>query len=90
MHQGAWDGAKGVCHINAADTVTQWEVIGCGSRISEAFLMPVLEARLHQFPFPLLGFRSDNGNWKSCMRSSQRAGQASARTMPWQKGRMEP
>lgn len=28
------------------DTVTQWEVIDCVSRISEAFLMPVLEAIL--------------------------------------------
>lgn len=62
VHQGDWDGAKGVYHINAVDTVTQWEVIGCVSRISEAFLMPVLEAMLHQFPFPLLGFHSDNGS----------------------------
>ncbi len=23
VHQGAWDGAKWVCHINAVDTVTQ-------------------------------------------------------------------
>ena len=62
VHQGDWDGAKGVYHINAVDTVTQWEVIGCVSRISEAFLMPVLEAILHQFPFPLLRFHSDNGS----------------------------
>ena len=24
VHQGDWDGAKGVYHINAVDAVTQW------------------------------------------------------------------
>jgi transposase InsO family protein len=62
VHQGDWDGAKGVYHINAVDAVTQWQVVGCVSRISEAFLQPVLEAILHQFPFRILGFHSDNGS----------------------------
>jgi hypothetical protein len=62
VHQGDWDGAKGVYHINAVDTVTQWQVVGCASKISEAHLLPVLEAMLHQFPFPLLGFHADNGS----------------------------
>lgn len=62
VHQGDWDGAKGVYHINAVDTVLQWEVIGCASQISERYLQPVLEAILHQFPFPILGFHSDNGS----------------------------
>ena len=62
VHQGDWDGAKGVYHINAVDTVTQWQVVGCVSKISEQFLMPVLEALLHQFPFIILGFHSDNGS----------------------------
>lgn len=62
VHQGDWDGAKGVYHINAVDTVTQWQVVGCASKISEQFLMPVLEAILHQFPFKVLGFHSDNGS----------------------------
>ena len=62
VHQGDWDGAKGVYHINAVDTVTQWQVVGCVSKISEAYLLPVLEAILHQFPFPVLGFHSDNGS----------------------------
>src|ERR1022692_4596915 len=51
VHQGDWEGAKGVYHINAVDAVTQWQVVGCASRISEAYLQPVLEAILHQFPF---------------------------------------
>jgi transposase InsO family protein len=62
VHQGDWDGSKGVYHINAVDAVTQWQVVGCASRISEAYLQPVLEAILHQFPFRILGIHSDNGS----------------------------
>ena len=62
VHQGDWDGAKGVYHLNAVDAVTQWEAVGCTPRISEQYLEPVLEAMLHQFPFPILGFHTDNGS----------------------------
>lgn len=62
VHQGDWEGVKGVYHINAVDAVTQWEVVGCTGKISEAYLVPVLEAILHQFPFRLLGFHTDNGS----------------------------
>ena len=62
VHQGDWEGVKGVYHINAVDAVTQWQVIGCVERISEQFLVPVLEAMLHQFPFRIRGFHSDNGS----------------------------
>jgi transposase InsO family protein len=62
VHQGDWDGAKGVYHINAVDTVTQWQIVGCTSKISEQFLLPVLEAILHQFPFQIIGFHADNGS----------------------------
>jgi transposase InsO family protein len=62
VHQGDWDGNKGVYHINAVDTVTQWQVVGCTSRISEAYLMPVLESVLRQFPFVVQGFHADNGS----------------------------
>lgn len=68
VHQGDWGGAKGVYHIDAVDAVTQWQVVGCVERISEQFLLPVLEAILHQFPFRILRFHSDNGseyvNWE--------------------------
>src|SRR5208283_313227 len=60
VHQGDWQGVKGVYHINAVDAVTQWQVVGCVERINEHFLLPVLEAVLH--PFPILGFHSDNGS----------------------------
>jgi transposase InsO family protein len=62
VHQGDWEGAKGVYHVNAVDAVTQWQVVGCVGRISEQFLLPVLEAILHQFPFRIIGFHSDNGS----------------------------
>ena len=62
VHQGDLDGVKGVYHINAVDEVTQWQVVGAAAYISEAWLMPVLEAILRQFPFQILGFHSDNGS----------------------------
>ena len=62
VHQGDRDGAKGVYHINAVDAVTQWQVVGCASRISEAYLLPVLKGVLGQFPFVVLGFHADNGS----------------------------
>lgn len=62
VHQGDWDGEKGVYHINAVDAVTQFEVVGCTPRINAEQLKPVLEAMLHQFPFPILGAHFDNGS----------------------------
>lgn len=62
VHQGDCDGVKGVYHINAVDEVTQWQVVGATAQISEAWLLPVLEAMLRQFPFRIRGFHSDNGS----------------------------
>ena len=64
VHQGdqPGSGAKGVYHINAVDEVTQWQVVASTPRISEAYLKPVLAAMLHQFPFRIKGFHSDNGS----------------------------
>lgn len=62
VHQGNQDGKPGLFHINAVDTVTQWEVVGCVETICERDLLPVLEAMLHQFPFRIRGFHSDNGS----------------------------
>ena len=60
--QGDQDGLKGLYHINAVDCVTQYEAVATCERISEAFLIPVLEALLANFPFVILGFHSDNGS----------------------------
>jgi len=66
VHQGdsggPGQGAKGVYHINAVDELTQWQVVAATARISEAYLLPVLEAMLRQFPFRIQGFHSDNGS----------------------------
>jgi len=62
VHQGDSEGTKGVYHVNAVDAVTQWQVVGCAEKISEAHLLPVLEAVLAQFPFPIRGFHADNGS----------------------------
>lgn len=62
VHQGDWDGVKGVYHINAVDAVTQWEAVGCAQKISSLYLQPILEAILHQFPFRIRGFHADNGS----------------------------
>jgi transposase InsO family protein len=62
VHQGDQDKQKGVYHINAVDEVTQFEVICSVEKISENYLIPVLEELLAAFPFVILGFHSDNGS----------------------------
>ncbi len=62
VHQGDRDKEKGVYHVNLVDEVTQWELVGCVEGIGEAFLAPLLEALLRQFPFKVIGFHSDNGS----------------------------
>lgn len=62
VHQGDQDKQKGVYHINAVDEVTQFEVVCSVEKISERYLIPVLEQLLDAFPFTLLGFHSDNGS----------------------------
>jgi transposase InsO family protein len=61
VHQGDWDGIKGVYHITCVDQVCQWQVEACVQGISEAYLLPVLSLVLAQFPFEICGFHSDNG-----------------------------
>ena len=46
VHQGDMNGHKGVYHINAVDEITQWEVVASVERMSEAYLVPVLETML--------------------------------------------
>lgn len=62
VHQGDLDGVKGVYHITCVDAVCQWQVQACVQGISEAYLLPVLEQIIAQFPFNVEGFHSDNGS----------------------------
>ncbi len=63
VRQGDRDGPKGVYPINAVDCcVARFEAVATCERISEAYLIPVLEALLHNFPFVIRGFHGDNGS----------------------------
>ena len=62
VHQGDLDGIKGLYHINLIDEVTQFQFIGSVERISELYLLPVLEALITSFPFTIQAFHSDNGS----------------------------
>jgi transposase InsO family protein len=62
VHQGDFDGIKGVYHITCVDEISQWQVQSCVQGISEAFLLPVLALVMAQFPFEIAGFHSDNGS----------------------------
>lgn len=62
VHQGDREDEKGVYHINLVDEVTQWEIVVAVEKISEAYLEPLLEDAINQFPFLILGFHSDNGS----------------------------
>jgi transposase InsO family protein len=62
VHQGDYEKEKGVYHINIVDEVTQWEVVGAVEKISEYHLKPLLEDLIHQFPFRIKNFHSDNGS----------------------------
>ena len=62
VHQGDQDGVKGLYHINAVDEETQFEIVCAVEKISERYLIPVLEQLLDQFPFVILNFHADNGS----------------------------
>lgn len=62
VHQGDLNSHKGIYHINAVDEITQWEIVASVERISEAYLVPVLENMLVWFPFVIREFHSDNGS----------------------------
>lgn len=62
VHQGDHGKVKGVYHINAVDEVTQFEVVCSVEKISEQFLIPILEYMMEFFPFKIISFHSDNGS----------------------------
>lgn len=62
VHQGDQDKEKGVYHINMVDEVTQFEFFSATEKISEAYLIGLLEALLDCFPFVVIEFHADNGS----------------------------
>jgi len=78
VHQGDRNGNKGVCHINAVDEMTQWEIVAATPQISEHWLIPLLRQLLEQFPFTIRGFHFRQRQRQ--LHSRQTAGQAADRT----------
>ena len=62
VHSGDRDGEKGAYIINMVDEVTQYQQLAAVRRITEQFMVPVLEALLGAFPFRVLAFHADNGS----------------------------
>ena len=56
VHQGDFNGVKGVYLINAVDEITQYEFVGAVAHISELFLLPLLTSLIEFFPFVIRGF----------------------------------
>lgn len=62
VHSGDLNGEKGVYHINIVDEVTQWEMVATVAKITEQYLLPVIEELLACFPFVIHEFHADNGS----------------------------
>lgn len=62
VHQGDFDRIKGVYHINAVDEVTQFQLVLSVEKISERYLLPILEELIERFPFIVQSFHADNGS----------------------------
>jgi len=62
IHQGDRERQKGVYHINTVCELTQWEVIGAAEKITEEYLLPLLENIIVNYPFRIINFHCDNGS----------------------------
>ena len=62
VHSGDRAGEKGAYIINMVDEVTQYQQLAAVPRITERYMVPVLEALLGAFPFRVLAFHADNGS----------------------------
>ena len=84
MHSPEQEGEKGAYSINVVDEVTQWQVVGCVERISENFLIPLLEGLFEQFPFVIRGFHSDNGSAAQVVQVRDRKGSSQRSCGRWE------
>ena len=62
LHQGDKDGQKGVYHVNTVDEIVQWEVAGAAEKITEEYLLPLLEKIIASYPYRIINFHTDNGS----------------------------
>ncbi len=62
VHLGDLDGKKGAYVINVVDEVTQFQHLGAVRRITQQFMVPILEDLISAFPFTVQAFHVDNGS----------------------------
>ena len=62
MHHGDLDKVKGGYRINAVNEVIEYQFTGCVERISENFLLPVLDRPLESLHLVVQGSHSDRGS----------------------------
>lgn len=62
VHQGDFNGEKGIYFINIVDEVTQFEFVFAVPAISDRYMKGVLEDIFIQCPFTIVNFHSDNGS----------------------------
>ena len=61
VHQGEYEGHKGVYHVNFVDELLQWEVPIAVEEISMGCMKDAVEEGLDLFPFSIWQFHSDPG-----------------------------
>ena len=62
VHLGDRHGKKGIYIINLVDEVTQFQYLGAVARVTEFYLVPLLETLITSFPFTIEAFHADNGS----------------------------
>lgn len=100
VHQGDQDGVKGVYHINAVDSVTQFQLVATCEKISEAYMLPVIRQLLEGFLFSFwdsmritaqsTSIIKSRRCWRSCASSSPSPAPGIPTIMPWQNPRTAP
>lgn len=49
-------------HINTIDKLIQWKVIGAVEKITEEYLLALLEKMIDSYPYRIINFHADNGS----------------------------
>ena len=62
VHLGDRGSKKGIYIVNIVDEVTQFQHLGALRRITQHFMVPVLEDLISAFPFTVQAFHADNGS----------------------------
>ena len=49
-----------MCHINAVDELTQWEVLRAAEKITDKYLLPLLEKIITTYSYRIINFHCDS------------------------------